>query len=58
MSDPTSTIYFHNMSCDVSNKILFKPRLKCVLSASNVLVSQPNYILCILKRTVSMRLLF
>ena len=25
MSDPTSTIYFHNMSCDLSNKILFKP---------------------------------
>ena len=24
MSDPASTIYFHNMSCDLSNKILFK----------------------------------
>ena len=24
MSDPTSTMYFHNMSCDLSNKILFK----------------------------------
>ena len=26
MSDPTSTMYFHNMSCDLSNKILFKPK--------------------------------
>ena len=25
MSDPTSTMYFHNMYCDLSNKILFKP---------------------------------
>ena len=25
MSDPTSTMYFHNMSCDLLNKILFKP---------------------------------
>ena len=25
MSDPISTMYFHNMSCDLSNKILFKP---------------------------------
>ena len=26
MSDPISTVYFNNMSCDLSNKILFKPR--------------------------------
>ena len=25
MSDPITTMYFHNMSCDLSNKILFKP---------------------------------
>ena len=25
MPDPTSTMYFHNMSCDLWNKILFKP---------------------------------
>ena len=25
MSDPISTMYFHNKSCDLSNKILFKP---------------------------------
>ena len=25
MSDPISTMYFHNMSCDLLNKILFKP---------------------------------
>ena len=30
MSDPISTMYFHNMSCDLSNKILFKPKeIKC-----------------------------
>ena len=28
MSDPTSTIYFHNMPCDLSNKILFKAFFK------------------------------
>ena len=28
MSDPTSTIYFHNMSCGLSNKILFKQKWK------------------------------
>ena len=26
MSDPISTMYFHNMSCDLLNKILFKPK--------------------------------
>ena len=26
MSDPISTMYFHNMSSDLLNKILFKPR--------------------------------
>ena len=25
MSDPISTMYFHNMFCDLLNKILFKP---------------------------------
>ena len=25
MSDPISTMFFHNMSSDLSNKILFKP---------------------------------
>ena len=25
MSDPTSTMYFHNMFCDLSNTILFQP---------------------------------
>ena len=25
MSDPNSTMYFHNMSCGLLNKILFKP---------------------------------
>ena len=25
MSDPISTMYFHNMSCDLTSKILFKP---------------------------------
>ena len=29
MSDPISTMYFHNMSCDLSNKILFKPKQGC-----------------------------
>ena len=33
MSDPISTMYFHNMSCDLSNKILFKPISK---NGSNV----------------------
>ena len=27
MSDPISTMYFHNMSCDLLNKILFKPTI-------------------------------
>ena len=27
MSDPISTMYFHNMFCDLLNKILFKPKL-------------------------------
>ena len=26
MSDPISTMYFHNMFCDLLNKILFKPK--------------------------------
>ena len=30
MSDPISTMYFHNMSCDLLKKILFKPTLKCM----------------------------
>ena len=25
ISDPISTMYFHNMSCDLLNKILVKP---------------------------------
>ena len=25
ITDPTSSTYFHNMSCDLSNKILLKP---------------------------------
>ena len=28
MSDPTSTMYFHKMSCDLSNKILFKANIQ------------------------------
>ena len=27
MSDPISTMYFHNMFCDLLNKILFKPKM-------------------------------
>ena len=27
MSDPISTMYFHNMFCDLLNKILFKPSM-------------------------------
>ena len=27
MSDPISTMYFHNMFCDLLNKILFKPNI-------------------------------
>ena len=27
MSDPISTMYFHNMFCDLLNKILFKPKV-------------------------------
>ena len=27
MSDPISTMYFHNMFCDLLNKILFKPNM-------------------------------
>ena len=26
MSDPISTMYFHNMSCYLLNKILFRPK--------------------------------
>ena len=29
MSDHISTMYFHNMSCDLLNKILFKPSVDC-----------------------------
>ena len=41
MSDPISTMYFHNMSFDLLNKILFEPncdildnnsQLKCVIA--------------------------
>ena len=28
MSDPISTMYFHNMFCDLLNKILFKPNIE------------------------------
>ena len=31
MSDPVSTMYFHKMSLDLSNKILFKPTLSKAL---------------------------
>ena len=30
MSDPISTMYFHNMFCDLLNKILFKPKLRAL----------------------------
>ena len=33
MSDPISTMYFHNMFCDLLNKILFKPK-KTILASS------------------------
>ena len=32
MSDPISTMYFHNMFCDLLNKILFKPNFVSVLT--------------------------
>ena len=31
-NNPTSTMYFHNMSCDLLNKILFKPKTKVELA--------------------------
>ena len=30
MSDPISTMYFHNMFCDLLNKILFKPKNRLI----------------------------
>ena len=30
MSDPISTMYFHNMFCDLLNKILFKPDVRTI----------------------------
>ena len=38
MSDPISTMYFHNMFCDLLNKILFKPTL-----ALSYIKSRPRY---------------
>ena len=32
MSEPTSNMYFHNMSYDLLNKILFKPNLQGVIT--------------------------
>ena len=32
MSDPISIMYFHNMFCDLLNKILFKPKKGVYLS--------------------------
>ena len=38
MSDPTFTMYFHNMYCDLSNKILFKP-IVSIPEPSNVYIA-------------------
>ena len=35
MSDPISTMYFHNTSCGLSNRILFKPIIKTFLIIFN-----------------------
>ena len=43
MSDPTSTMYFHNMSCDLLNKILFKPN-KASLSILSAFVCHQQLI--------------
>ena len=40
MSDPISTMYFHNMPCDLLNKILFKP-ISC-LGRANVRAFHEN----------------
>ena len=38
MSDPISTMVFHNMSSDLSNKILFKPinKVQCSFLTDNL----------------------
>ena len=33
MSDPISTMYSHNMSCDLLDKILFKPTLTLMIDS-------------------------
>ena len=44
MSDPISTMYFHNMSCELSNKILFKPRKQCLYGLNIDLSAQMNHL--------------
>ena len=41
MSDPICTMYFHNMSCDLSKKILFKPNLFKHLSGAECIFIRP-----------------
>ena len=50
MSEPTSNMYFHNMSCDLSNKILFKSNLQGVITpkkkiANFFLISPDNLLI-------------
>ena len=35
MSDPISTMYFHNMFCDLLNKILFKTKAQLWLASAS-----------------------
>ena len=38
MSDPIFTMYFHNMFCDLLNKILFKPKAKLILNTEVLVI--------------------
>ena len=42
MSDPISTMYFHNMFCDLLNKILFKPTLYLIETPVNAFANRAN----------------
>ena len=41
MSDPISTMYFHNMFCDLLNKILFKPSVQIFIQPITILLINP-----------------
>ena len=52
MSDPISTMYFHNMSCDLSNKILFKPMsIQKIGCADSIVRAQCTILMTSLKLT-------